>query len=160
MRVLTIILLIVFLALAGLTGYLYLNTNVMVTGIDCAAVDALDQPELFQRLKEQADGGTFAGTPFDISEFGEEKDYQFFTYTVRLRNDSFVRAEVAEVQVTPMNGDVLQTAAENAVAIPARGRGNVQAVILTKKEMHSIRELTITYYLWGLPFSERVTYSP
>ena len=57
MRVLTIILLIVFLALAGLTGYLYLNTNVMVTGIDCTAVDALDQPELFQRLKEQANSG-------------------------------------------------------------------------------------------------------
>ena len=160
MRVWAIILLILFLALAGLTGYLYLNTNVTVTGIDCVAVDAADQAEVFQRLKEQIASDAFAGTPFQTAGLGEAEAYQFYTYTVRIRNNTFVRAEVAEVQVTPMNGDVAQMAAETAVSVPARGKGQVQAVILTSKEMHSVRELTVTYYLWGLPFTERLTYSP
>ena len=38
--------------------------------------------------------------------------------------------------------------------------GAFTAAILTSREMHSIRELTLTYYLWGLPFSARVTYNP
>ena len=159
MRAAAIILLILCLAAAGLTGYLYLNTNVIVTGITCVATDAADQAELFSQLKTQAQTGTFTGMPFATSDIGEAGSYQFYTYTVHLTNQTFIRAEVAEVRITPMNGDVLQMAENEARSIPARKEGTVQATILTAKEMHSIRELTLTYYLWGLPFSERLTYS-
>ena len=160
MRPIAIILLVLCLAAAGFTGYLYFNTAVTVTGTECAAVDAVDQAALFEQLKAQTGAGTFTGTPFRTEDIGQAADYQFLTYTVKLRNTTFLKAETAELQVTPMNGDVLQTAEETPTDIPARGQGEIRATILTKKDMHSVRELIITYYLWGLPFSTKVTYSP
>ncbi|MBQ9251219.1 MAG: hypothetical protein IJ188_01110 [Clostridia bacterium] len=159
MRPVAIILLIICLGMIGFTGFLYFNANVVITDIDCIAVDAGDQAEYFQGLKDQIEAGTFVGTPFNTAEVGKAEEYQFYSYTVHVANDTFIKAEVAEVQVTPMNGDVLQLAEENARTIPARGKGTIQATILTKKEMHNVRELMVTYYLWGLPFSARVTYS-
>ena len=132
MRPVAVILLLICLAAAGLTGYLYFTANVTVADITCVAVDA---------------------------DLGEAEDYQFYEYTVLLRNKTFVKAEVAEIQVTPMHGDVLQTADFRKTDIPARGEGQVTATILTAKGTHNVRELTLTYYLWGLPFSSRVTYS-
>ncbi len=159
MRAAAVILAILFLAAAGLTGYLYFQANVVVTGIDCVATDAEGQKELFAELRTEAENGSLNGTPFSVKGIGEAGDYQFYTYTVHLANETFVRAEVAEVQVTPMNGDVLQMAEAAPAAIPARGRGEIRATILTLKSMHNVREMMVTYYLWGLPFSARVTYS-
>ena len=159
MRPVAIILLLIFLALAGLTGYLYFTANVVVADANCVAVDGADQAELFLGLKDQVEKGIFTGTPFETSDLGDPGEYQFLTYTIRLRNETFVKAEVAELQITPMNGDVLQMADETAHSIPARSEGSIQATILTKKDMHSVREIMITYYLWGLPFSTRITYS-
>ena len=159
MRAAAIILLILCLAAAGLTGYLYFNTSVIITGITCIATDAAEQAELFAQLKTQAQNGTFTGMPFATAEIGEAGSYQFYTYTVHMTNQTFVKAEVAEVRITPMNGDVLQMTENEARTIPARKEGTVQATILTTKDMHNVRELTVTYYLWGLPFSERLTYS-
>ena len=59
-----------------------------------------------------------------------------------------------------MTGDILQLSDPDAHDLPARSGGAFTAAILTSREMHSIRELTLTYYLWGLPFSARVTYNP
>ena len=159
MRPMAVILLVIFLGLTVLTGYFYFNTQVLVRDITCVAADAADQEALFQELKRQVEAETFTGTPFSTKEMGNAADYQFYTYTAHLGNQTFIQAEVAEMQVTPMNGDVLQIADPDPIAIPGRGEGTVQATILTRKDMHNVRELMITYYLWGLPFSARVTYS-
>ena len=158
MRVLTILLLVLSLAAIGLTGYLYFNTNVVLTEIECTAADPADT-ELFSLLKDQTERNIFTGTRFDDSPIGDAELYQFYTYTVHLRNETFVRADVAEVQITPMNGDILQTEETEPVYISARSEGTVRGTILTGRDMHNIRELTVTYYLWGLPFSQRMTYS-
>jgi len=158
-RLTAILLLVLCLAAAGLTGYLYLTANITVTDIDCVAVDAGNQAEAFAELKAQIQNGTFTGTLFDASVPGEAEEYQFYTYTIHLRNDSFVSAEIAEAQVSPVGKDVLQAAETTAKKIPARGTGEIQATILTRKDMHNVREIMVTYYLWGLPFSARVTYS-
>ena len=158
MRVAAVLLMVLCLAAVGLTGYLYLNANMVITGIDCIAADAAGSGE-FEAVREQLDSGTFAGTPFENGGLGPAEDYQFYTYTVRLQNGTFVRAEVAEVQVSPMQGDVLQLSGGNVKSLPARSRGSLQATILTRKGNHNVRELMITYYLWGLPFFVRTTYS-
>lgn len=159
MRWIAIGLLICFLAAVGLTGYLYLNANVRITGIDCVAADAADQPGVMEALKAQMTAGTFVGTPFETGEIGEPSGYQFYTYTVHLENGTFMKAEAVEVQVTPMNGDVLQMPENGMTVIPARTAGSAQATILTDREMHNVREILVTYYLWGMPFSIRTTYN-
>lgn len=159
MRVVAVLLMVLCLAAVGLTGYVYLTANVIITGIDCVAADAADQTELFQELKREIGAEAFTGTPFETRDLGEAGDYQFYTYRVQLRNDTFVRAEVAQIQISPMNGDVLQTPETGPREIPPRGTGEIQGTILTGKDMHNVREILVTYYLWGLPFSIRTTYS-
>ena len=159
MRAAAIILLVLCLAAAGLTGYLYFNANVIVTEVSCVAADAADQAEMFAQLKAAAGNGTFTGTPFDTEEIGSAEDYLFYTYTVRVNNGSFVDAEVAEIQVTPMSGDVLQTGESAPRKIPARSEGTIQTTILTRKGSHNVREMTVTWYLWGLPFSAKAAYT-
>ena len=159
MKPAAIILLVLCLAcLAGL-GYLYMTANVTVECIRCTAYAAEDQEAVFQELKRQLLAQTFTGTPFDTEDLGEAADYQFYEYTLTLRNSTFLKAEVIEIQITPMKGDVLQISDLEAHDLSPRSRGTLTATVLTPKAMHNVREMTLTYYLGGLPFSERLTYS-
>lgn len=139
-------------------GYLYLTTNVTVEAIGVVAVEASTQPDLFNQLRQQVENQSVVGTAFTTAPLGDAENYQFYTYTIRLKNNCFVTADMVEVQVTPMQGDVLQLADEAARALPARTTGDLGATILTDVNMHSVRELNISYYMWGVPFSIRTTY--
>ena len=145
-------------ALAGV-GFLFATANLTVTGTGCVATDGADQAETFALLKNQVATDTFTGTPFRTEEMGEAGEYQFYTYTVRLRNDCFLKAEVVELQVTPMDGDVLQMGDGEEHSLRARSTGDISATILTEKGKHNVRELTVSWYFWGLPFTTRGTYS-
>jgi len=153
--ILTVILLIA--SLIGV-GYLYLTANVTVEAIGVVAVEASTQPEVFQQLRQQMESQSVIGTAFTSQPLGDASGYQFYTYTVRLKNNCFVKADMVEVQVTPMTGDVLQLADESARALPARTTGDLSATILTDVNMHSVRELNISHYMWGVPFTIRTTY--
>ena len=139
-------------------GALYLTANVTVEAVGVVAVEASTQPEVFFSLKEQQQYGHITGTVYTSAPIGDAENYQFYTYTVRLRNNCFVTADMVEVQVTPMEGDVLQIGDDTARALPARSTGDITATILTDVNMHSVRELNITYYRWGGPFSLKTAY--
>ena len=159
MKPAAIILTVLCLAAFAGTDVLYMSSNIVVEETLCTAYAAQDQLQTFQALKSQLKSGAFTGTPFDISDIGEADNYQFYEYTVNLRNDSLLKVELIEIQVTPMNGDVLQISDLEAHDLAPGTSGSFTATILTALEMHNIRELTLSYYLWGLPFSTRITYS-
>ena len=150
----------VLLMIASLVGvgYLYLTTNVTVQAVGVTAVEASTQPALFEELARQVEEGRVLGTAYTSSPLRSVENYQFYTYTVRLKNNCFVTADMVEVQVTPMEGDVLQIGDDTARALSARTTGDITATILTDISMHSVRELNITYYMWGIPFSLKTTY--
>jgi len=149
--------LVLIAAIVGV-GYLYLTANVIVEAGGVIAVEAATQQELFGDLKQQAESGHVLGTAYTSAPLGEAGDYQFYTYTVRLRNNCFVTADMVEVQITPMEGDVLQLGDDTARALPARSTGDIQATILTRIGMHSVREMNVTYYMWGVPFHLKTAY--
>lgn len=153
--ILTVLLLIA--SLIGV-GYLYLTSNVTVEAIGVVAVEASSQPEMFERLRQQVESHAVIGTAFTSQPLQDISNYQFYTYTIRLRNNCFLTADMVEVQVTPMQGDVLQLADDSARALSARSTGDLGATILTDINMHSVRELNISYYMWGIPFTIRTTY--
>lgn len=155
MKYVAILMVLVLLASVAGVGWLYLNANVTVEATGVIAVEAATQPELFSRLREQAETGHVTGTLFQQGALRDAENYQFYTYTVRLKNSCFLTADMIEVQVTPMDGDVLQLGDDTARALPARTTGDIQATILTDVNMHAVRELNITYYMWGLPFTLR-----
>lgn len=149
--------LLLILTLIG-TGYLYMTANVTVDAVGVIAVEAASQPVLFEELRQQTEQQRVLGTSFVSGPLGAPEKYQFYTYTIRLKNNCFVTADMVEVQITPMEGDVLQLGDSVARALPARTTGDINATILTDIGMHSVREINITYYMWGIPFHVKTAY--
>ena len=149
--------LILIVTLVGV-GYMYMTANIFAEAVGVIAVEASSQPELFEELRQQVRLGAVIGTPYVAAqELSGAEDYQFLTYTVRLKNDTSVPADMIELQVTPMAGDILQIGSYHDVKLPAGQSVDATATILTEKNMHAIREVTITYYIWGVPFTMKTT---
>lgn len=153
----TISVLILIVALVAV-GYMYMTANLYVEAVGVVAADAPSQLPLFEELREQVRLGAVLGTPYTTAqELSDAANYQFYTYTVRLKNDTSVPADMVELQVTPMAGDILQIGSYTDVKLPAKQTVDATATILTEKDMHPIREVTISYYIWGVPFTTKTT---
>jgi len=152
-----IIVLILCLVAAVGVGYLYFTARLTVSVRECVATDAMTQTELFDRLKKQMETGTLIGTPFTTDLPESPEAYQFYSWTLRLENRTFLPADVIEIQITPLEGDVLQIGETAAYRLPARQTMDLSATILTRKDLHNVREITVTYYMWGLPFTEKLS---
>ncbi len=160
MKSFAIILIVLCIAALAGVGYLYMTSNVTVTGTGCTASDAADMADTFYALRQGIEKESFTGTLYQVKpQLSEPSAYQFYTYKIRIQNASFLPAEAVEIQVTPMDGDVLQIGDQVRHDLKARSVGDFTATILTTKEMHNVRELKITWYIWGVPFSAKVTYS-
>ena len=157
MKPLGIILIILVLAAVVGVGYLYLNANLDIRFEACIATDGMTQIDYFDTLKSKVDASTFVGTRFTNDALGTADQYQFLTYTLRLDNHSFLKAEVIEIRITPMQGDVLQIGEEIAHDLPSGQQMDLSATILTGRTMHAIREATVSYYFWGIPFTTKLT---
>ena len=157
MKPFAIILIILVLAAVGGLGYLYLTSNLDVRFVSCVATDAVSQAEYFDTLRSRLDSSSFIGTRFSETTLGTADQYQFLTYTVRLNNHSFLKADVIEIRITPMQGDVLQVGDEYVHDLPSGQQADLSAMILTTREMHSVREATVSYYFWGIPFTAKLT---
>ena len=157
MKVFGIILIVLVLAAVGGIGYLYLNAHLDVQFVSCIATDAVSQLDYFDSLKSSLSSSSFTGTRFTSAEPESADKYQFLTYTVRLDNHTFLNAEVIEFRITPMQGDVLQVGDENIHDLPSGRQSELSAMILTTREMHAVREATISYYFWGIPFTAKLT---
>lgn len=149
--------LVLLLTLVGV-GSLYMTANIYVEAAGVVTLEASAQPDTFHELSEQVRLGAVVGTPYVAqTALSGAEDYQFCIYTVRLRNDTRVQADMVELQVTPMAGDVLQIGDVPGITVPAGGSADASAVILTAMGNHSIREVSVTYYMWGVPFTLKTT---
>ena len=62
-----------------------------------------------------------------------------------------------EIRVTPMTGDVLLLGDLEQHSLASRKSMDRTATVLTARKMHSVREAIVSWYVWGLPFSTRLT---
>ncbi len=145
------------LAVAGV-GYLYTNAKVAVESIGAQAYEAQSQQPTFDDLKRRLENNTVMGTIFKNEPLGDASEYAFYTYTVKLRNDSLIAADMVEVQIVPMEKDVLQMGSTNIRSLSPHSKGDFSATVLTRRDSGSSREIVITYYIWGKPFTIRKTY--
>ncbi|NCB36636.1 MAG: hypothetical protein EOM58_11410 [Clostridia bacterium] len=148
---------LVVLSLA-LVGYFFATAKVSIVHYSANGVPATEQQAVFDTLKTQIAQKSFQGTLFQTAEPGEAADYAFITYTLRLSNQCLVPIDMVEVQVVPDPADVLQLGDLNVHSLDAKSQGDITATLLTSKNSHSIRELIVTYYVWGVSFSIRETY--
>ncbi len=157
MKKAAVLLMILLLAAIGGIVFLYLTSSVTVRYESCIATDASTQQEYFDQMKSQLSDNTFVGTLFDHSEPGSSDQYQYLTYTVTVVNNAFLDASTAEIRITPMKGDILQIGDTEEHLLPAQQTSSLSATVLTAKGVQNIREATVTWYIWGLPFSEKIT---
>ncbi len=141
----------------GLVGYFYATAKVTIAAYNAEGVQASTRAELFEQIKAQAAQNTFQGTLFTDTPLGEVTDYAFITYTLRLNNQSLIPLDMIEVQVEPDTRDVLQLGDGKVHSLDVKAQGDISATILTAADSHAIREVVVTYYVWGVSFSIRQT---
>ena len=152
-----LLMLVLLLAIVGV-GYVYVTAQVVAESTMVSFVSAGERADLVEDYRRRLENGTLHGTVFEERIEGAPEDYLFLTYTVRLRNDCFIAADMVEMQVVPWDGfDILQPGDERARALQPRSRGDLSATVLSRWGTHSVREVVITYYMWGIPFTMRVT---
>ncbi len=152
------ILVIVLLALIGSGVYLFLNTNISIDSISMTSYPASQYEDHFNEYKNGIANGTAIGTVFDATPLGEIDQYVFNTYAVKLTNNAFIPAEMVEVQIVPVQGDVLQTLTPDVITVLQRSTGQISATVLANKDAHTVRQVVVTYYLWGYYFTLTKTY--
>ena len=150
----------VALLVAAVAGVGYLNTTakVVVEATGAQAHEAQSQQPTFDDLKRRLENGTVLGTVYNDEPLGDASEYAFVTYSVRLRNDSLIFADMVEVQIVPADKDILQMGDTGIRTLPPRSKSDVSATVLTRRDSGSMREIIITYYIWGKPFSVKETY--
>ena len=159
MKATAIILVLVCLAAFVGLGYLYMTASVAVTDVELTVCEASAQTALYEELRTQIAGGNAAATVFSEGIPDEPDGCVFLQYSVTLKNNTFMNAEQVEIRVTPVTGDYVQVGEALPTDIAPGSAGTVNAVLLTDREARTIREMDVSYYLWGIPFFVRTTYA-
>jgi len=144
-----------------LVGYLFLTAEVRVMDITAQVFSAADDLAAFESLKKAVEEGTFQGTVYHKpSHWKKAEEYIYLTYTLRVRNDCLVPIDMLEVQVVPQSSDVLQIGDFNVRSLDLKSEGDLTVRVLAPRETNPVREMIVTYYLWGVSGSLKTTYTP
>ena len=158
MKTAAIILMVLVLAAAGCLGYALFNTNLQVVGKSLEVLPAAQRTTEFDALKTAVQRQSLLGTVLKSGEIGAAEDYSYYIYTLRLENKCLIPAEMVELQISPMDSDVLFYCDTKETIIPAGETRDVWCVLLTQGTPHAVRDIYITYYLWGHAQEVRYTY--
>ena len=63
-----------------------------------------------------------------------------------------------EVKVVPQADDILQVADLQVKSLDLKSEGDLTVQILAPKDTHPIREMIVTYYLWGVSGNVKTMY--
>ena len=158
MRTAAIILLALVLAVGGVLGWELFHTNLQVTGKALQTLPARDRAPQYDALRTAVARQSLLGTVLKKTEMGPAENYSYYIYTLRLKNNGLVPAEMVEMQVAPIENDVLFYGDTAETVIPPGEEKDVWVVLLTEGTPHSVRDLYVTYYLWGHPQEVKYTY--
>ncbi len=166
MKKIAVVLALIALITLGATLWGISNASLQVEAEDVLVVPADSQAAEFERLVGLMGHDAVRGTVFDKNITGNPADYTILRYTLRVRNNGFLPAKVLEAQVLPVAGDVLYYSQQDAqgqdvnepLNLAPGQETRLHGYLLTKRGMHAVRELHVTYYIWGHPFLVKVTY--
>lgn len=145
--------------------YGVMGTQLDAQPLNPQVIPAQDQPQEFERLRRAMDTRSLLGTAFVHRLEGDAEDHALVVYTVRLKNNGLLPAEMAELVVAPREQDVLcymegtvQGRLPNITVAPGQ-TVNLRCVLLTRSQprVNTVRNLFVSYYIWGNPFQLKVT---
>jgi hypothetical protein len=166
MKTAAVILIVLVLIAGALLVYQLVNLTLSVTPVSAQVIPCNDQEPEFRRVQQAVDERALIGTVLQQAVPGNAGDYSFIIYSVKVKNNGFLPARMTEIQVSPLATDMLFYTDGSAqgvvpnITVPAGGSQTLRCVLLTQsiEGMHAVRDIYVTYYIWGHPFTVKVTY--
>lgn len=147
------------LVMVLLVGYLFMTAQIEVIDITAQGISLANDPQAFETLKASIEEETFYGTLYQKPlEWKDASEYIYLTYTLRIRNHCLVPIDMIEVQVVPQSEDILQMPDLQVKSLDLKSEGDLTVQILAPKDTHPIREMIVTYYLWGVSGNVKTVY--
>ena len=169
MKKAAILLTILVLLLGGLMVYALVGTqlSVYVGPRHLSILPAAQQPQQYQRWMDALVNDSLQGTVYDAKVQSGIDDHAFLVYEISLHNPGLLPADMVEVQLLPLKGDVLSVSGQvsmgqdinTPVLLAPGGKTTLQHILLTRETSNRSREFIITYYIWGNPFQVKQTWS-
>ncbi len=160
MKYLAIFLIVLVLALTGVVIYQAFNTSLVVVGKGFNKLAAADNPQEFAALQNNVANESVIGTIYQADALINPSDYSYYVYTLRLKNNGLLPMEMVEIQVAAGDSDILSYTDSSEISIKPGQTRDVWCVLVVKGEPHTVRQLHITYYIWGRPYRVKFTYEP
>lgn len=158
MKKIAIILAVLVVVFAGVLGYGLFNTNVKVLAKGLQTIPAAQRAQEFSSLRQALENGSLQGTPLRTAALGDAAGYSFYLYTLRLNNPGLVPAEMVELQLAPIDADILYYGETEEIILQPGETRDVWCMLLTQGTPHAVRDFYITYYLWGHAHEVKFTY--
>ncbi len=158
MKTFAILMVVAVFAAVGVVGYGLFNTSLQVIGKDVQVFSAASQPAQFEQLKVAVERNALIGTQIKSGNLGNADEYTYHVYTLRVKNPGLVDAQMVEMQIAPIGEDVLFYGEGGEVVIEKGQTRDIWCVLLSKGQTHDVRNMYITYYLWGHPYEVKFTY--
>lgn len=158
LKLMAILCTVVLLALGGFVLYFFKTANVEIVSIQSEGISLSQDSDLFQDVVDKVQNQTFIGTIFQKpTEWKHADDYIILNYTIHLKNGCLVPIDMIEIQIVPKSEDILQFGNSSINSLSEKAEEDFSASILTSKESNAVREIIVTYYVWGISFSLRTT---
>ncbi len=150
MKALAIAVLIVTIIGAGAVLYGINTLAPVVEQTSVLVTPAAQAQDVFDSVMAQVSKGTFTGHMFGQPGTLDAESCTFLTYTVRLANKGFFPAEWVSLDITPVEGDILQLDNVQANVLASGSRGDLNATILHVGDAGEMpRTYTIHCYVFG-----------
>lgn len=141
------------LVMVLMMAYLFMTAEVTAQVVSSVGVSAAEQEGYFSSLKKSVEEDTFIGTLYQKpTQWKEAADYVYLQFSVNVHNGCLVPIDMIEVQVVPQPTDILQLRDQQVYSLNPKSDGIFNAAILAPKDTHPVRELVVTYYVWGVSF--------
>lgn len=154
------------LLMGGVLVYGLMGTRLTVIPQSVQVVAGEEQIAEFERVKGAVNNRSLIGTAFTAELPGEPSEYRFVIYTVEVRNKGLLPAKMASLEISPADGDAASYTDFSSkgkipdITIPAGGSAVLRRVLVTTvgSKQGTVRDLFISYHIWGHPFTVKVTY--
>ncbi|MDR1570819.1 MAG: hypothetical protein LBS72_10115 [Oscillospiraceae bacterium] len=153
MKKLALMLLVIMFAALGTALYLRVGAQLIVAGASVGVRGAHTDADAWASLYVELTDGTFQGRVLSEADMTNAEDYEFRTYSVRLRNLGMLKAEWISISVRAEEADVIEYGESRGFTLAAFSSGTISGTVLSRAGSDAARVVTVRYYVFGRPFT-------
>jgi len=153
MKKLSLFLLVIMIILLGAAAYLRLGARLIVTNAAVNVRGASTAPEEWASLFVDLTDGAFQGRVIADAGMSNSDDFEFRTYSIGLRNLGMLRAEWITIAVRAEEGDIIEYGEQRGFSLAPYSGGTITVRTLALASSPVERVVTVSYYVYGRPFS-------